>query len=285
MALLLIGIVVASIYRLQPAILNNPRQLGVLLVVTVIWLLAAKFLIVNHALLPYVYSLAALGMLIAVLCSLQLALVFSFVFTLLILYLLPNEPIVAAYQALGALVGMLVVGRAERLIGFLWAGLAVALTNLAVVLVFRAPLTSVGTSYAAQLLFTSALSGGLAAAIALIGYFGLGNLFGITTPLQLTELSRPTHPLLRQLLLKASGTYHHTILVSNMAERAAAAIGADAMLVRVGPTITTSARPCAPISSPRTSWTTPPPRQARPAHQCEDHHQPRDRWDRPGSEI
>jgi putative nucleotidyltransferase with HDIG domain len=59
-------------------------------------------------------------------------------------------------------------------------------------------------------------------------------MFDITTPLQLTELSRPTHPLLRQLLLKASGTYHHTILVSNMAERAAAAIGADALLVRVG---------------------------------------------------
>jgi putative nucleotidyltransferase with HDIG domain len=68
----------------------------------------------------------------------------------------------------------------------------------------------------------------------LIGYFLLGNLFGITTPLQLTELSRPTHPLLRQLLLKASGTYHHTILVSNLAERAAATIGADALLVRVG---------------------------------------------------
>jgi hypothetical protein len=234
LALLLIGIVVASILRLQPAILHNPRQLGLLLVVTVVWLLAAKFLIVNHPLLPYIYSLAALGMLVAVLCSLQLAMIFSFVFTVLILYLLPNEPIVAAYQALGALVGMLVVGRAERLIGFLWAGLVVALTNVAVVLIFRAPLTSVGTSYAAQLLFTAALSGGLAAAIALIGYFALGNLFGITTPLQLTELSRPTHPLLRQLLLKASGTYHHTILVSNMAERAAAAIGADAMLVRVG---------------------------------------------------
>jgi putative nucleotidyltransferase with HDIG domain len=62
----------------------------------------------------------------------------------------------------------------------------------------------------------------------------LGNLFGITTSLQLTELSRPTHPLLRQLLLKSSGTYHHTIVVSNLAERAAAAIGADAFLTRVG---------------------------------------------------
>jgi hypothetical protein len=78
------------------------------------------------------------------------------------------------------------------------------------------------------------LNGGLSASIALIGYFVMGNLFGITTSLQLTELSRPTHPLLRQLLLKAPGTYHHTILVSNLAERAAEAIGADAFLVRVG---------------------------------------------------
>ena len=78
------------------------------------------------------------------------------------------------------------------------------------------------------------LNGGLSASIALLGYFGLGNLFGLTTSLQLNELSRPTHPLLRQLLLKASGTYHHTIVVSNLAERGAAAIGADALLARVG---------------------------------------------------
>ena len=78
------------------------------------------------------------------------------------------------------------------------------------------------------------LNGGLSASVAMIGYLVLGNLFGITTSLQLTELSRPTHPLLRQLLLKASGTYHHTIVVSNLAERAAAAIGADAFLARVG---------------------------------------------------
>jgi putative nucleotidyltransferase with HDIG domain len=54
------------------------------------------------------------------------------------------------------------------------------------------------------------------------------------TPLQLVELSRPTHPLLRQLLLKAPGTYHHTLIVSNMAERAAEAIGADSLLTRIG---------------------------------------------------
>jgi putative nucleotidyltransferase with HDIG domain len=70
--------------------------------------------------------------------------------------------------------------------------------------------------------------------VTLMGLYLISALFGVTTPLQLLEISRPTHPLLRQLLLKAPGTYHHTLIVSNMAERAAEAIGADALLTRVG---------------------------------------------------
>jgi cyclic-di-AMP phosphodiesterase PgpH len=48
------------------------------------------------------------------------------------------------------------------------------------------------------------------------------------------ELARPTHPLFRELLLTAPGTYHHSIIVGNLAESAAEAVGADPMLVRVG---------------------------------------------------
>ncbi|MCK4450073.1 MAG: HDIG domain-containing protein, partial [Anaerolineae bacterium] len=80
----------------------------------------------------------------------------------------------------------------------------------------------------------SLVNGGLSASITLAGFYLLGTLFDITTSLQLMELARPTHPLLRQLLLKAPGTYHHSILVSNMAEEAAGRIGADALLARVG---------------------------------------------------
>jgi putative nucleotidyltransferase with HDIG domain len=54
------------------------------------------------------------------------------------------------------------------------------------------------------------------------------------TTLQLLDLSRPTHPLLRQLLLEAPGTYHHSIMVGNMAEQAAEVIEANALLARVG---------------------------------------------------
>src|SRR5690606_10324269 len=138
------------------------------------------------------------------------------------------------YLCLGSLVGAMVLGRAERLSAFLWAGVAVALVNWLTMAACRAPFEAFTTARLLPLHVVVFLNGGLSASVAMIGYFVLGNLFGITTPLQLTELSRPTHPLLRQLLLKASGTYHHTILVSNLAERAAAAIGADALLVRVG---------------------------------------------------
>ncbi len=59
-------------------------------------------------------------------------------------------------------------------------------------------------------------------------------LFGVSSSLRLLELSNPGHPLLRRLLLEAPGTYHHSILVGNLAETAAQAIEADALLVRVG---------------------------------------------------
>lgn len=52
--------------------------------------------------------------------------------------------------------------------------------------------------------------------------------------MKLVELSNPNHPLLRKLLTETPGTYHHSIMVGNLAETAAEAIGADGLLCRVG---------------------------------------------------
>lgn len=58
--------------------------------------------------------------------------------------------------------------------------------------------------------------------------------FNLPTPMKLMELSNPNQPLLRRLLLEAPGTYHHCTIVSNLAEAAAEAIGANPLLARVG---------------------------------------------------
>ncbi|WDH74904.1 HDIG domain-containing protein [Exiguobacterium marinum] len=57
--------------------------------------------------------------------------------------------------------------------------------------------------------------------------------FGVLSSGRLIELMSPTHPLLRKLLMEAPGTYHHSMMVANLAESACEAIGADGLLARV----------------------------------------------------
>ncbi len=59
-------------------------------------------------------------------------------------------------------------------------------------------------------------------------------LFNYTTDLRLIELGNLEHPLLKEFLIKAPGSYHHSMLVGNLAEAAAEAIGANPLLARVG---------------------------------------------------
>ncbi len=74
------------------------------------------------------------------------------------------------------------------------------------------------------------LSGALT--IGLLPFFE--SAFGILSTMRLIELSNPNHPLLRKILTETPGTYHHSIMVANLAEAACEAIGADGLLARVG---------------------------------------------------
>ena len=58
--------------------------------------------------------------------------------------------------------------------------------------------------------------------------------FSLVTNMKLLELSNPNNPLLKRLLMEAPGTYHHSVMVANLAEVAAEEVGANPMLVRVG---------------------------------------------------
>ncbi|MFD2412194.1 HDIG domain-containing metalloprotein [Paenibacillus rhizoplanae] len=78
-------------------------------------------------------------------------------------------------------------------------------------------------------------AGGLLTAVLVIGLMPFFEVtFGILSALKLVELSNPNHPLLRKLLIETPGTYHHSVMVGNLSEAAAEAIGADGLLCRVG---------------------------------------------------
>ncbi|WP_411347544.1 HD family phosphohydrolase [Paenibacillus sp. WLX2291] len=80
-----------------------------------------------------------------------------------------------------------------------------------------------------------AFIGGLLSTVLVLGLMPFfETTFGILSALKLIELSNPNHPLLRKLLIETPGTYHHSVMVGNLSEAAAEAIGANGLLCRVG---------------------------------------------------
>lgn len=112
-------------------------------------------------------------------------------------------------------------------------GLGVSAINLVVMLAIGLMTNNdLGT-----VLINSAWSmcGGLAAAVISLGLQPLfETAFNLATPSKLLEWTNPNQPLSRKLLLEAAGTYHHSLIVANLAEAAAEAIGANPLLVRAG---------------------------------------------------
>jgi membrane-associated HD superfamily phosphohydrolase len=102
-----------------------------------------------------------------------------------------------------------------------------------------------------ELIGASVVSAGGSAVVAVGSFAAIGSLFGILTVFQLLELANPSQPVLRRLLVETPGTYHHSLMVGNLAERAAESIGAP---IRPPSSRT---RPVATTST--TSWTPRPP--------------------------
>ncbi len=222
------------LWRFAPSILAQPRRLALLVALLGTFLFLAALMLPNHTLLPYVFPLAALAMLITPLLGVALTFLVLLSFVVVVAYLSGGSVPVVVYAALGSLLGALALGRADRTSNFVRAGAVVMLVNAVTVTAFSLPLGEQDLTGYLQLLAAGVVNGGLAASITLIGFYLLGAIFDIATPLRLMELSRPNHPLLSDLMMKAPGTYHHSLLVSNLSEQAAEAIGADAFLTRVG---------------------------------------------------
>jgi cyclic-di-AMP phosphodiesterase PgpH len=138
----------------------------------------------------------------------------------------------ASYTFLGGLAGIIAVRKGDRLQVFVQAAIAVFIVNAMVVTVFSL-LGARDVRGVLELWFASGTAA-VGSSVAAVGTFAvLGSAFGILTVFQLLELANPSQPLLRRLLVETPGTYHHSLMVGNLSERAAEAIGADPLVTRV----------------------------------------------------
>jgi hypothetical protein len=212
----------------------NLKSLILLAIAFLIFLYGARAVIPNRTILPYLYPLPAFGLTIASIFNLELGLVLPVVLGILSAYGLPNSLDLTLFYLLTSLVGVLVLGKGRRIANFFWAGVAVGVSGSAVILAYRLPDTITDWIGIATLIGTSLLNGLASASLTLIIQYLFAQILGLTTSLQLMDLLRPDHPLLRHMLQTMPGSYQHSLQVANLAETAAEAIGADPLLTRVG---------------------------------------------------
>ncbi len=232
-AVLIAAVLALFVERFATEAWNDNNKMIVVALSLLAVTISARVLIPSHTLLVYFIPFAAVAMIITVLVGGRTALATQIAGALHV-GILSGQVELVAYVLVPALLGMAAVRRATTAREFAAGAGSVAVGNLGVVVAFTLVGQSTDPVGAAQLAAAALVSGAGSGLLAFAGTAIFGHLFRITTVFELRELADPNHPLLRQLLLRTPGTYHHSLLVANLAERAAEVIGADPLVARVG---------------------------------------------------
>ena len=191
------------------------------------------------------------AVLVRLVLTLDLALIFSTAVSLLIAIMAGGGAYLAAYAFVGASAGAIAAGRVRQRVQILKTGIFIALaqTGAVVCLALAGGQGGFPTRIDAQLatpeqglfavaflheLGAAATSGFLAALVALALVALAEGVFGYVTIMKYQELGSLENPLLKELFMRAPGTYHHSVVAGALAEAAAEAIGANGALARVG---------------------------------------------------
>lgn len=232
----LCGLICVMFYqrRKRVEVLTETRTIILIAVFFLSFLGLARFLVFDRTVIPWLYPMAAFGLTIAIVLRLETGMLLSFLLAVLTVFGHPRDMELALFYIVPTFAGIFVIGRARRISSFLGAGAVVSLVGIAMVLIFR-----IGDSFTdwlglASLIASAALNGLASGTLAILFEYIFSFALDVPTALQLMDISRPDHPLLQHVLQTMPGSYQHSLQVSNLAEQAAEAIGADRLLVRVG---------------------------------------------------
>jgi len=234
LVIILSGFLWLYFLRRRPASLSGLRSQVLIAIIFLLFFIGARILIPNRTVIPYIYPLPAFGLLVSALYGIGPALILSIPLSILTAYGMPNAFDLSIYYMITSLCAILALGPARSVGAFFRAGVAIAGAGTAIIIAYRIPFYTWDWVGILTLVGAAAFNGAASASLALLLQYLLAQQLGLVTPLQLLEISRPDHPLLQFFLRNAPGTYQHSLQVSNLAEQAAEAIGADQLLIRVG---------------------------------------------------
>ena len=222
-------LVLAYLRRERNDLYTSPRYLLLVSLVTVATAAICRSLV---ALSPYLAPVATASIVLTILVEGRLAMMVTAYLALYVGVMTQSLPATCVAIMAGA-AGILALARADKRSHLISATFVVGLLSTTGALVFSLIYSKEWQTSLSDLSF-AALNGLISAAIAVGMLPTLEYGFGITTAFRLLDVSNPGEPLLQRLLKEAPGTYQHSIMVANLAESAAQAVGADALRCKVG---------------------------------------------------
>lgn len=183
----------------------------------------------------YLMPVASGTMLYAVVVDPRFAVLAGLALSLSASILAGNELRFLLVALAGSIAGVFGMSRVDQRSDLMKAGVAVSIVNVLAItaIVFTGEKPPNELPVVEQHIW--GLLNGIVSAVLTLGLLPLfEGMFGVITPVKLIELSNPNQPLLKRLLVEAPGTYHHSVIVGNLAEAAVEAVGGNSLLARVG---------------------------------------------------
>jgi len=221
------------IYNYQPKILSNYRKGSMILILLTIFIVATSIVEKNNYVNLYVIPFAIVPVVIKVFFDERMALFVHLTMIFIIGFMAPNSfefvilQFVSGYAAIFSLSTL--SRRGQLYVSSAGVFLALSVLYLGIALTQEGNLSNIRWNYFAYF--------GISSFLVLLAYpliYAFERIFGFISDMTLIELSNTNHKLLRQLAMKAPGTFQHSLQVANLAESAANKIGANSLLVRTG---------------------------------------------------
>jgi putative nucleotidyltransferase with HDIG domain len=215
----------------EPELIVGNKELILLSTICILLIFTAKVIVIS----PWPSNLipvAAASMLVALLLNNRLAIITTCFASIIIGMMTGNRLDITAMSVVGGIVAIFAVRNVRRRSQLIAAGFSIGLANMTYFIGIGLGNDLDFHTYMIEALI--GLGNGIISAIIVTGVLPIfESAFKIITDISLLEFSDLNHPILKEMVIKAPGTYHHSLVVGNLAEAACEAIGANSLLARV----------------------------------------------------
>lgn len=213
-----------------PEVFKNKKNLLLISVINIITLLTS---IGSNILSPYLVPILCGTMIMTVLIDSKISLVVNLTNIIFISLVVDFDPIVILISIVSVILGSISLKKVQQRNDIIYA--TAYITIIVSALTFTTNILSSNNTKEIFIRTAYTAAGALISGILTLGLLPFfESIFDVVTNIKLLELSNPNQPLMKKLLMEAPGTYHHSVMVANLAESATEAIGGNPVIARVG---------------------------------------------------